>query len=66
MNLIDYGSHVKVVDRSLTNKLLDNTYRNIGSHSGRDYRRAKERAQKKLAKKTCFITRLSQINGLDK
>jgi len=66
MNLIDYGSHVKIVDRSLTNKLLDNTYRDIGSRSGRDYRRAKERAQKKLAKKTCFITRLSQIKGLDK
>jgi len=59
MNLIDYGSHIKIVDKSLTNKLLDNTYRDIGSRSGRDYRRAKERAQKKLAKNLLYYLTIS-------
>lgn len=55
MDYFDIGSHIKISDRYLSNKLFDNTYSNLGSYTGRDYRRAKERAQKKQAKKLACL-----------
>ncbi len=67
MNLLHQSTHIQSISQVLAKEVfVDNNSRNIDCPTGRDFRRAKERAQKKLAKKTCFITRLSQINGLDK
>lgn len=55
MNFIVKGSHEFTVNKNLVNKLLDNTYRNMGSNSGREYRRAIERAQKKQVKKLALL-----------
>ena len=55
MNLIEHDSHLESVNQSLANKLICNTYRVIGSKSGRAYRREYERAQKKLAKKLALL-----------
>ena len=59
MELFEQSSYIEDIKSSLMVKLIDKNYRNLGSHSGRDYRRAHVRAQKKLAKKLAFYPTIS-------
>jgi hypothetical protein len=62
MNLLHQSTHIQSISQVLAKEVfVDNNSRNIDCPTGRDFRRRADRA-----KNTCFITRLSQINGLDK